>query len=70
MSKSTTTIKKKTPVKSSTKKVATKKSTVKKPAKKSPETVDYYPNRVTVAALALVGTLLVLVTLITVLGSQ
>ncbi len=55
------------------KKTAVKKSTTKRAARKAvvPSTkVDYYPNRMTVAVSALAGTLIVLLALIAVLGSQ
>ncbi len=61
------------------KKAPTKKAPVSrmKPAKKvvrskraASDTVDFYPNRMTVAVSALAGTLLVLLALIAVLGSK
>lgn len=55
------------------KKTAVKKLTTKRPVRKSTPVstkVDYYPNRMTVAVSALAGTLIVLLALIAVLGSQ
>ncbi len=57
------------------KKPAVKKPSVtarvrKSPKASGPKKVDYYPNRMTLAVSALAGTLLVLLALITVLGSQ
>lgn len=51
---------------------STKKSTAKKPTSKKSvaKKVDIYPNRMTVAISALAGTLLVLITIISVLGSR
>lgn len=59
---------KKTATKKVVKKTAVKKVT--KPSKAVSQKVDYYPNRMTVAVSALAGTLLVLLALIAVLGSQ
>lgn len=53
---------------SKAKKTAVKKAA--KPLKAVSQKVDYYPNRMTVAVSALAGTLLVLLALIAVLGSQ
>lgn len=65
MVKKTTTTKK--TVKSTAKKPVLKRT--RKVAKTSNK-VDYYPNRMTVAVSALAGTLIVLLAMIAVLGSQ
>ena len=58
----------------STKSVKKPTTTKKKPttsrAAKPTNTVDYYPNRMTVAVSALAGTILVLVAVIAVLGAR
>lgn len=61
----------------STKKTSTKravktatKKTVKRASTPRAQKVDYYPNRMTVAISALAGTILVLLAIITVLGSR
>lgn len=64
---------KKTTVKRTTKPApVAKKTAVKKRTTRSaaPTKVDYYPNRMTVAVSALAGTVLVLLAVITVLGSR
>lgn len=69
---STPTSKKKTAPKKLASKAVAAKKTAKKSSPKPPvsQKVDYYPNRMTLAVSVLAGTLLVLVTLIAVLGSQ
>ncbi len=62
-----TTVKKTTVAKKTVKKPASRKARAKAPVSTK---VDYYPNRMTVAVSALAGTLLVLLALIAVLGSQ
>lgn len=64
---------KKTPAKASTstkKPTPRKRSTTKKQVVSTPQKVDYYPNRMTLAISALAGTLIVLLALIAVLGQS
>lgn len=63
---------KKAPAKRTTKSTsAVKKTAAKKhSARATSSRVDYYPNRMTVAVSALAGTVLVLLAVITVLGSR
>ncbi len=60
------------PKKSSTKRTvkSSAKKTTKRAAQARAEKVDYYPNRMTVAISTLAGTILVLLAIITVLGSR
>lgn len=62
----------KSPAKKTTKKVTKSAAvkTVKKPVAQAPTKVDIYPNRMTLAISALAGTMIVLLSLIAVLGSQ
>ncbi|MGB4762800.1 MAG: hypothetical protein WBP12_05605 [Candidatus Saccharimonas sp.] len=51
-------------------KIATTSRKASAPTRPKTQKVDYYPNRMTVAASALAGTILVLVAIIAVLGSR
>ena len=61
---------KKPAAKRTAKSVAAKKPAVSRARTAKRDTVDYYPNRMTVAISALAGTILVLLAIITVLGSR